>query len=88
MTASNLREQVIAKLDQMTDDEIRALINLMDVAKYKTALESDELPADYNEDEDISIGLFSSKTGDLSLRAKEILRNEITSRSGWTQKRD
>ena len=87
MTTASLREQLIARIDRMTDDEIRELIEQIDMVQYKSVMQSDELPPDYNEEEDIAIGLISSKTGDLAMRAKEILREEIT-RFGWTQKED
>lgn len=40
---------------------------------------------EYDEANDPAIGLLYGPT-DLSMRAKEILREEITSYSGWTQK--
>jgi len=87
MSTPSLKEQLIAKLDQLTDDEIRELIEHIDIVKYKAAMQSDELPPDYSEENDPAIGLFSSATGDLSMKAKQMLQEEIT-RWGWTQKRE
>lgn len=87
MSTPSLKDQLIARLDQLTDDQIRALIDHIDVMKYKAVMESDELPPDYSEENDVAIGLFSSENGDLSMKAKQILQDEIT-RYGWTQKRD
>ena len=87
MNTPNLKEQLIAKLDQLTDDEIRELIEHIDVVKYKTAMQSADLPPDYSEENDPAVGLFSSETGDLSVKAKRMLQEEVI-RWGWTQKRD
>lgn len=87
MSTPSLKAQLIAKLDQLTDDEIRELIARIDLVKYEAAMQSDELAPDYREEDDPAIGLFSSETGDLSMKAKQMLQDEIT-RHGWTQKRD
>jgi hypothetical protein len=87
MSAPSLRDQLLAKLDQLTDDEIRELIEHIDMIKYKVVMQTDDLPPDYSEDNDVAIGLFSSDDGELSMKLKQILRDEITP-YGWTQKRD
>jgi hypothetical protein len=80
MTASDIRQQLIAKLDSLSDEEMKALL------RYIEAMQSTSLPDDYDEAHDPSIG-FLSGTTDLATRTKEILQNEISS-SGWTQKKD
>jgi hypothetical protein len=75
------REELSAKLDELTDEQIAAVL------RYVEAMQSTSLPADYDEANDPSIGFLSGPT-DLSERAREILRKEITPLSGWTQKKD
>ncbi len=81
MATSALREKVDRKLDELNDEQLAELL------RYIEIMESNLLPADYDEDNDPTIGFISGPT-DLSARAKEILRDEITPRSGWTQKKD
>jgi len=81
MAVPSVRQQIDAKLDQLSDEELTAILH------YIEAMQSTELPADYDEANDPSIGMFSGPT-DLARRAKQILRDEITARSGWTQKKD
>jgi hypothetical protein len=81
--ATTLREQLIAKLDELNEEQIRnTLLHVEALIR-----ESDELPEDYDPDNDPTVGFISGPT-DLSSRAKEILREEITPLSGWTQKND
>ena len=103
MAVSNIREQIETRLDQLSDEELAAVLH------YIEAMESPELPADYDEASDPSIG-FLSADPDFSTRleaiddpsvgflsgqidfaarhAKQILYDEITALSGWTQKKD
>lgn len=81
MAIPDVRERLNAKLDKMSDEEIAALLH------YAEAMESITLPDDYNIENDPTVGMLSGPT-DLARRAKEILRNDITARSGWTQKKD
>ncbi len=81
MVASDIREQVIARLDSMSDEEVAALL------RYIDAMRSTALPDDYDEANDPAIG-FLSGTTDLATGTKEILRREVTSLSGWTRKKD
>jgi hypothetical protein len=74
-----LREEAILKLYALTDEEIANVLEYME--EIHAASEKGE-PLD-----DPTVGLFSGPT-DLGTRAKEILRNDITERSGWTQKKD
>ena len=81
MAVPNVRQQVEAKLSQLSDEEVAAVL------RYIEAMQTTELPADYDEANDPSIGFLSEPT-DLARRSKQILRDEITARSGWTQKKD
>jgi len=87
MNTPSVKEQLIAKLDQLTDDEIRELIEHIDIVKYKVAMQSDELPADYSIENDPLVG-FLSGTTDLAERIREILYQDIDPLSGWTEKKD
>jgi hypothetical protein len=123
---TNFREQLIAKLDELNEEQIEALYDQIEllIAAEKKAREYDEskdtmlhhsifegppdlgersseilhgridrskypeeLPEDYDPDNDPTIGFISGPT-DLASRAKEILHDEITRLSGWTQKTD
>ena len=81
MAVPNVREQVEAKLGQLSDEELATVLN------YIETMQMTDLPADYDEANDPSIGFLSGPT-DLARRSKQILRDEITARSGWTQKKD
>jgi hypothetical protein len=79
MAVPNVRGQVIQKLDELTDEEVVAILEYME--SLHPGLEQNE------QIDDPTVGMFSGPT-DLSVRAKDILRDEITARSGWTQKKD
>jgi hypothetical protein len=79
MAVPSVRGQVIHKLDELTDEEAAAVLEYME--SLHPELEQDE------QIDDPTVGLFSGPT-DLARRAKDILRDEITARSGWTQKKD
>jgi hypothetical protein len=81
MNAPTIREQVISKLDTLRDDEVQWILD------YIEAMESNRLPEDYDPDNDPAIGFLSGST-DLARNAKQILSDEITARSGWTQKKE
>jgi|tagenome__1003787_1003787.scaffolds.fasta_scaffold14344628_1 hypothetical protein len=81
MAVPNVREQVEAKLDQLSDEELASVLH------YVEAMQTTELPADYDEANDPSIGFLSGPT-DHARRSRQILYDEITARSGWTQKKD
>ncbi|MBE2270905.1 MAG: hypothetical protein IAE80_21890 [Anaerolinea sp.] len=83
MTTASLREQLIARIDRMTDDDVRSLIKLIDLVESS---DSDELPPDYSEENDPLIG-FLSGTTDLAEHVKETLYSDIDEISGWTQKK-
>lgn len=81
MDTPTIRERVIAELDTMSTEELEWMLD------YIEAMKSNRLPEDYDPDNDPAVG-FLSGSKDLASRAKQILRDEITSRSGWTQKKD
>jgi hypothetical protein len=81
MDMPTARERLINKLDELTDEQIASLLS------YAEAMQATTLPDTYDEDSDPSIG-FLTGTTDLATRAKQILRDEITPLSGWTQKKD
>jgi hypothetical protein len=80
MVAPTIRERLIRKLDEPFDDQVASLLS------YAEVMQSSSAPEDYDEENDPSIGFISGPT-DLSSRAKQILRDEITPLSGWTQKK-
>lgn len=81
MTLLTIRERLISRILELTDEQAE------DVLRYTNDIQPAELPADYDEDHDPSIGILTGPT-DLASRAKQILRDEITPHSGWTQKKD
>jgi hypothetical protein len=78
---ASVREQLIAELNDLNDQQIESLLS------YVQALRSATLPDDYDHKSDPTIGFLSGST-DVARRTKQILRDEMTSRSGWTQKKD
>jgi hypothetical protein len=81
MATANMRERLVSKLDELNEEQIASLLS------YIEAMQETSLPDSYDEDDDPSIG-FISGPSDLATRAKQILRDEITPLSGWTQKKD
>ncbi len=74
------RETLHQTIDKMTDEQVEEV--------WRFVQESTEFVMpfkDYDEANDLVIGLFSGPT-DLSTTYKQILRDEIDPRSGWTQK--
>lgn len=78
---ASLREQVEKKLDAMSEEQLASVLS------YAEAMLSTTLLSDYDEANDPSIGIIAGPT-DLANRAKQILQDEITPLSGWTQKKD
>ena len=81
MSIPTIRERLIHKLFDMTDNQVASLLSYADTIQYE------ELPEDYDAANDPALGFMSGST-DLARQSKQILRDEITVRSGWTQKKD
>jgi hypothetical protein len=81
MATANIRERLVNKLDELNEEQIATLLS------YVEAMQETTLPESYDEANDPSVGFISGPT-DLATRAKQILRDEITPLSGWTQKKD
>jgi hypothetical protein len=67
MVALSIREQLINKLDELSEREIEAVL------RYAEVMQSMRLPDDYDEDHDPSVGFFSAEP-DFAERTKQILR--------------
>ena len=80
MDAPTMREKLINKILNDLDDE-----QVNELFRYTETLQAFKLPDDYDEENDPTVGFFSGPP-DLAERSEEILRDEITRRSGWTQK--
>jgi len=85
MADNTLQEQLIARIKTLTDEQLKIVLRTVEEIGGNG---SDELPTDYDPDEDPLIGGFISGPTDLSERYKQILRDEIDPRSGWTTKKD
>jgi hypothetical protein len=70
MAVAKPRERLIRRLFDMTDEQIGAL------EAYAEALSMDELPQDYDPDNDPLVGFLNGPI-DLSIKAKNILREEF-----------
>ena len=79
MDTPTLRERLKSKIDDLTDAQVVSLWH------YTEAMQIEPLPDDYDPDNDPLVGFFNGPP-DLASRTKDILRDEIDSRSGWTQK--
>ena len=80
MDVPTIREKIIAELDDLSGEELAWIL------EYVEAMKSNRLPEDYDPEHDPAIGFLSGST-DLASHTKQILRDEITSRSAWTQKK-
>jgi len=78
MADISMREALIEKINAMTDEQVAALYGMV------ANMHQEERPP-YDPDNDPLVGFISGPT-DLSERYKEILREDIDRRSGWTQK--
>lgn len=67
MAAPDIRQQLIAKLDNLSDEEMKALL------RYIEAMQSTSLPDDYDEANDPAIGFFSADP-EFASRTEEILQ--------------
>lgn len=81
MAVQTIRERLIHKLFEMSDQQVASVLS------YADAIDTEALPETYDPEHDPAIGFMSGST-DLAQRSREILRDEISSRSGWTQKKD
>lgn len=79
MSALPIRDQIIRELDALSDDQIITVLEFIHSVKDVSG------SAGIDTDDDPLIGFISGST-DVAHRTKDILRDEITSRSGWTQK--
>ena len=62
-----VREQLIAKLDELSDEEVAAVL------RYVEAMQTTSLPEDYDEANDPAVGFFTAEP-DFASRTEEILR--------------
>lgn len=79
MVALPIRKQIENKLISMNDEQ------LAEVLRYIEVMKSSELPADYDEDNDPSVGFFSGEP-DYASRSKEILNAEFGMRKSSIEK--
>ena len=79
MDYHSVREELIERLNTLTDEQVEVLLQVIRM------IHPAESSIPYDEASDPAIGMIEGPT-DLARRAKEILREEIDPRSGWTQK--
>jgi hypothetical protein len=80
MADTSIREQLIAKIKTMSDEQVAALLRSaqdLDAAGYRSGAEPDDDPA---------VGFLENAPPDYSEHVKEVLRGEVDPHSGWTQK--
>ncbi len=75
MNTPSVKEQLIAKLDQLTDDELADLLEYIEIMQYTKVMNSMTLPDDYSIENDGLVG-FLSGTTDLAERIEDILYGE------------
>lgn len=85
MIDNALQEKLIARIKTLNVDELKVVLQTVEAIEEAR---SDESPASYDPKKDRLRGGFISGPTDLSERYKEILRDDIDLRSGWTQKKD
>ncbi len=64
---TTVREQLIAKLDELSDEQVASVL------RYVEAMQTTSLPEDYDEANDPAIGFFSADP-EFASRTEEILR--------------
>ena len=72
MAEANLREQLIAKPDNLSGEHISEVLHYVKATYYVAAMQSTTLPDDYDFDNDPSVG-FLSADSDFASRAEDIL---------------
>jgi hypothetical protein len=77
----SIREELIEKLDMLTEEQIAALLSIVEAFDGAPSKAVNEI----NTSDDPAIGFITGPT-DFARRAEEILSEEITRKSGWTQK--
>jgi hypothetical protein len=70
MNSPSLREAFVKKLDELTDEQVAALLNMVETFDYSSASE------EYDESKDPTIAMFSGPT-DLAERSEDILADEF-----------
>lgn len=85
MTQVALSDHIFEKLRLVASKQHTNVSALLEKIVESVLVEEADVEDEYNEADDPAINLLYGPT-DLSLRAKEILRAEITAYSGWTQK--
>ncbi|MCC6805764.1 MAG: hypothetical protein IT319_22975 [Anaerolineae bacterium] len=64
---NNVREQLIAKLDELSDEQVKTVL------RYVEAMQTTSLPEDYDEANDPAIGFFSADA-EFASRTEDSLR--------------
>jgi len=75
----SVREELNSELDELTDEQIKTLLS------YVKVMRNDDLPDDYDESKDPTIGGMISEIPNLAVRSKEILRAEFGLRKPYAE---
>ncbi len=75
MSTLTAKQELIARLDELTDTEIEALLEHLEVLRYARVMNSMTLPDDYRIENDGTVG-FLSGTTDLAEQIEDILYGE------------
>ncbi len=75
MNTPNLKEQLITKLDQLSEDELETLLEHIEILRYNRVLNSMSLPDDYQVENDGTVGYLAGTT-DLAEHIEDILYGE------------
>jgi len=85
LDVQSMRDELIRELRSMTKEQVAALLYVARVMHPGEMFAPPTGNEVYDEANDPAIGLLQGPV-DLAARAKEILRTEMSGRSGWTQK--
>ncbi len=72
MSTPSLKEQLIAKLDQLSSSELEDVLEHIEIMEYTRTMNSMSLPEDYRIENDGLVG-FLSGTTDLAEHIEDIL---------------
>jgi hypothetical protein len=81
MLNNALEQEMLQVLRSLSEEQARLLVQV-----GKAMQPSGETRPEYDEANDPLVGFLDGPSTDLSIRAKEILREEIDPKSGWTNK--
>lgn len=80
MVSNVMKDRLLSAIEGLSEEQVSELI------EHAESMQPETEQGDYDPSTDPLIGFLDGDSTDLSIRAKQILRDEIDSESGWTNK--